>query len=637
MNDLVKNFIEVFWNFSKKPVKINSHTKYTVDLTDLLINDACSENAVEQLCLNLRRIRMESEGLYNEVVENNKLEIETFLEKEYERKQKNYYNKRVKNKYLPKTGDIFSKIDYSLLFSYSIAEIVDKYLLSLEIKENEPVSPIDYYPEARKLKRHFIVHVGGTNTGKTYNSLKRLKEVYSGVYLGPLRLLALEVQENLINSGVKCSLLTGEERKLVNGATHISSTVEMLNLKQHYDVAVIDECQMMADKWRGGHWVKAILGVLSTEVHLCTAPEALDLIKKLIESCGDTYEVIKHERTVPLRFVELDKNFSLKRDVQNGDALVVFSRKSALRLAAELESKGKKASVIYGALPYDTRKLQMERFLNGETEVVVATDAIGMGLNLPIKRIIFMEGDKFDGESRRILKPDEIKQIAGRAGRMGMYDEGIVSTLEYKNFIKKALTLEIPQIEQCYLNFPENLLELDSNIESILNRWYAQSTNSYFYKQEISEILTSLEYLKKFNLSKTEKYQLCTIAFDENIPELRSLWFDYCKKYANSEDLHKPDIDESSLFDLEVSYKALDLYYGFAQKMNLPFDEDWIYYTKLDLSYKINQEILKTLKENKRKCRRCGKDLPFNHRFNICDACYEKLIFRGYYGKNKKY
>ena len=118
--------------------------------------------------------------------------------------------------------------------------------------------------------------------------------------MGPLRLLAFEIQENLKAAGIKCSMVTGEERKIVVGASHISSTVEMLNLKEYYDVAVIDECQMISDKWRGGHWVKAILGVLSEEVHLCTAPEALDLLKSLIELCGDSYEVIEHKRTVPL-------------------------------------------------------------------------------------------------------------------------------------------------------------------------------------------------------------------------------------------------------------------------------------------------------------------------------------------------
>ncbi len=622
---MVNKFLNVFWNICEKPVKFNSRTRYDLELDSYLNLADTNECAIEHLSVNLRRIRMESVGLYEEVKEKNKEQIEVFLKKEFARKCKIYEKKRLKNKDLPTIADIFSKVDLSLLLQLSIFEIVDKYLLALEMKEQEPLSPIDYYPEARKLHRHFIIHVGGTNTGKTYHSIKRLKEVYSGVYLGPLRLLAFEIQENLTAAGIKCSMVTGEERKIVVGASHISSTVEMLNLKEYYDVAVIDECQMISDKWRGGHWVKAILGVLSEEVHLCTAPEALDLLKSLIELCGDSYEVIEHKRTVPLVFKGLSKNFDLKRDVCKGDALVVFSRKSVLRIAAELEKVGRKASVIYGALPYDTRKLQMERFLTGETEVVVATDAIGMGLNLPIKRIIFMEGDKFDGESRRRLEPEEIKQIAGRAGRMGMYDIGIVSSFECKELIKESLDFEIPQIKQCYLNFPEKLLDLNADIESILRRWYAQNTNSFFYKQEISELLTSLEYLSKLDMSKYEKYQVCTIAFDEDIQDLRNLWYQYCIQYLKGEPLDKPVIEDKDLFRMEISYKALDLYYGFSQKMHLPFDEDWVYYTKLDLSYRINQEILRTLRTNHKKCRRCGKNLPWNFSFNICEECFDTL------------
>ena len=81
---------------------------------------------------------------------------------------------------------------------------------------------------------------------------------------------------------------------------------------------------------------------------------------------------------------------------------------------------------------------------------------------------------------------------------------------------------------------------------------------------------------------------------------------------------------------MEISYKALDLYYGFAQKMHLSFDEDWVYYTKLDLSYRINQEILKTLKTNQKKCRRCGRNLPWNFTFNICEECFDSLNRRRY-------
>ncbi|MBM6839638.1 RNA helicase, partial [Clostridium saudiense] len=118
-------------------------------------------------------------------------------------------------------------------------------------------------------------------------------------------------------------------------------------------------------------------------------------------------------------------------------------------------------SIIYGSLPYSTRKKQFERFLSGETEVIVCTDAIGMGVNLPIKRIVFLETRKFDGISLRKLRVPEIKQIAGRAGRKGIYNKGYVTSMTDRELIKDALSQKAKKIEKCYIGIPDSLLELD--------------------------------------------------------------------------------------------------------------------------------------------------------------------------------
>ena len=146
------------------------------------------------------------------------------------------------------------------------------------------LNPKDEYPEARALSRHFILHLGGTNTGKTYAGFQRLKQARTGVYLAPLRLLALEAQEALLDAGVDCSLTTGEEEDRREEDTHVAATAEKLNLKARYDVAVIDECQMIADPHRGYAWTRAILGVQAPEVHLCAAPEAEHLLRRIIDS-----------------------------------------------------------------------------------------------------------------------------------------------------------------------------------------------------------------------------------------------------------------------------------------------------------------------------------------------------------------
>ncbi len=110
------------------------------------------------------------------------------------------------------------------------------------------------------MKREIIFHVGPTNSGKTYSALEELKRGDSGYYLAPLRLLALEGYENLIDGGLNASLITGEEEIIDEESTHIASTVEMMNSDVEVDVAVIDEVQMVSDRDRGWAWVNAIIG-----------------------------------------------------------------------------------------------------------------------------------------------------------------------------------------------------------------------------------------------------------------------------------------------------------------------------------------------------------------------------------------
>lgn len=109
-------------------------------------------------------------------------------------------------------------------------------------------APHDWYTQARKLKRSLILHVGPTNAGKTHEALERLQTAASGIYCGPLRLLAWEVYEKLNMNGVPCELWTGQEVKEVEGSRHVSCTVEMADITRVYDVAVVDECQLLGDK-----------------------------------------------------------------------------------------------------------------------------------------------------------------------------------------------------------------------------------------------------------------------------------------------------------------------------------------------------------------------------------------------------
>ena len=145
------------------------------------------------------------------------------------------------------------------------------------------------------------------------------------------------------------------------------------------------------------------------------------MLKKCLSSLlGDSeIEIIEYKRDTPLEVEK--KEFKIKH-VKKGDALICFSRRRVLETASKLQNDGHSVSMIYGSMPPETRKKQVERFIKGETNIIVSTDAIGMGLNLPIRRIVFLENSKFDGTSRRRLTSQEVKQIAGRAGRKGLYE-----------------------------------------------------------------------------------------------------------------------------------------------------------------------------------------------------------------------
>lgn len=496
-----------------------------------------------------------------------------------------------------------------------------------EIKEIILDNPIDEYKEARRMKRHFYLHVGETNTGKTYSSIKRLMEAESGVYLAPLRLLALEIQDKLNSENIACSLLTGEEEDIITYAYHVSSTIEKLQLGTPYDVCVIDEAQMISDNQRGWAWTRAIIGVLAPEVHICMAPEALDIVIKLIKDCDDTYEVIRHKRDTEL-IVE-DKKFNLERDVKKGDALVVFGKKKALAVSAQLLNNNIKTSIIYGSLPYSTRKKQFDRFLSGETEVIVCTDAIGMGVNLPIKRIVFLETRKYDGVSMRKLRVSEIKQIAGRAGRKGIYDKGYVAATKDIDLIRDALKAKPKKIEKCYVGIPESLINIDIDIIDALKTWSSMSLKGFYEKTDITRIIYLLNRLKKLDIdvSNEDIIKMATIPFEENNKTVFALWEEYCMMYsAGAVNLMKPTLKKNAsakkeLDELESYYKSLDLNYSFGKNFNMMINNRFICSEKENTANKINELLLTNLLDHERVCIGCGKKLSWDYPSDRCRMC----------------
>ena len=350
--------------------------------------------------------------------------------------------------------------NYNVFLNSGIITVLTKNhipkMIAKEFDENFPDNPKDEYPLARRIKRKFYIHLGDTNTGKTYNAIEKLKSAKKGLYLSPLRILALEIFERLNNDNVICDLSTGEEEVIKLGATHMSCTIEKANLKQDYDIVVIDEIQMINDSQRGNAWTRALLGLKCREIHICGALNSKDILKTIIEDCGDEYEIKEYKRNTPLEVQY--KSFNYK-DVNDGDALIVFSKKRVLEIAKQYADNGIKTSIIYGALPPEVRKMQYNQFINKEANVLVSTDAIGMGVNLPIKRIVFMSIKKFDGDDVRELTSQEVKQVAGRAGRKGIYDIGYVASVgDTQDFIKEKIEATDDFIEKAVVGPSDAIL-----------------------------------------------------------------------------------------------------------------------------------------------------------------------------------
>ncbi|KAH9842458.1 P-loop containing nucleoside triphosphate hydrolase protein [Rhodofomes roseus] len=359
---------------------------------------------------------------------------------------------------------------------------------------------MNLYPMTRSSRRRkIIMHVGPTNSGKTHHALRALAAARTGVYAGPLRLLAHEIWERLnkgqiIPAGVEadeeevdkdpsstfdvgtqpiirksgdkryariCNLITGEEQKIVDeNATLTSCTVEMASITQRFEVAVVDEIQMLSNPERGGGWLRALLGLNAAEVHLCGEETAVPLVKSLLRDSGDDIVVKRYERLTPLRVEDSSLHGDLSK-IKKGDCLVTFSRKQIFALKKSIQaSTGMQCAVAYGRLPPEIRSEQAALFNTPGSgyDVLIGSDAIGMGLNLKIKRIVLEAVHKWNGVRQILLSNSDIKQIAGRAGRYGMHGDsnagGTTTTLYQPDLqnLRRALAAPIKYLKQARIS-----------------------------------------------------------------------------------------------------------------------------------------------------------------------------------------
>ncbi|GAA5856184.1 hypothetical protein JCM8547_000809 [Rhodosporidiobolus lusitaniae] len=303
-------------------------------------------------------------------------------------------------------------------------------LHQLAVLADRRTQALESYPSARQQRRRLILHVGPTNSGKTYSALLALSQARTGAYAGPLRLLAHEVFSRFNEGKIgppgtpkrTCNLVTGEEQRILDPDAGLQScTVEMFPLSRRLDVGVIDEIQMLGDPQRGNAWTASVVGSLCDELHLCGEESVVELVQKIAKETGDECVVKRYERLSPLKVAEKSLEGDLSR-IRRGDCLVTFSRSNIFAFKRAVEQQtGLKVAVAYGGLPPEVREEQARAFNAGEYDVLVASDAVGMGLNLKIRRIVFESLHKWDGKNEVRLPTPQIKQIAGRAGRYGVH------------------------------------------------------------------------------------------------------------------------------------------------------------------------------------------------------------------------
>lgn len=442
------------------------------------------------------------------------------------------------------------------------------------------------------MRRTIHAHVGPTNSGKTHHALEALSSARSGVYCGPLRLLAFEIHDRLNTGSVPCTLRTGQEVIEVEGADHVSCTVEMTALQTTVEVGVLDEIQMISHPERGWAWSRVLLGLPAEHLHVCGSGDALPLIRSLVAACGDELVEHEYERLTPLK-VSPSLDGDLSR-VRRGDCVVAFSRREIFGLKQQVEAaSGLRCGVVYGSLPPETRREQAKLF-NDPTkaeEVLVASDAVGMGLNLNIQRVIFASLSKFDGESVRPLEPTEVKQIAGRAGRYrSLYAAGEVTCLDQRDMprLRASLGAPLAPLETAGLAPTFDQLQLLDRASrrtldfADLLRYFEESArlDRRYFCCALEHLVLKAEVIGEVDLPLWERHLLCQAPLDARDAlhtHLLHLWARDLSRGGSVKLRYsppsRPPESHSELQALESYFRALDGFLWLQQRFPNAFAE----------------------------------------------------------------
>ena len=347
--------------------------------------------------------------------------------------------------------------------------------------------------------KKIIALLGPTNTGKTYVAIEKMLKYKSGIFGLPLRLLAREVYDKCVQKvGVeKVALITGEEKIIPSTANYFVCTVESMPKDKKVEFVAIDEIQMCADRERGHIFTERLLHSRGTELTIFLGSQVME---KIISDLVDNVEFEKKERYSKLSYSGIKKISRLDRKV----AIIAFSIEEVYAIAELVRRQKGGAAVIMGSLSPKTRNSQVGLYQSGDVDYLIATDAIGMGLNMDINEIYFSNLKKFDGKKTRRLNLIEMSQIAGRAGRFkndgGFGTTGDSETLN-SDEIEKIEKHQLPDTKMIYwrnshlvFENPEKLiasLELKPNQKNLLrtNDSLDESVLRFFLKKGANNII----------------------------------------------------------------------------------------------------------------------------------------------------
>ncbi|KAG0711024.1 ATP-dependent RNA helicase SUV3, mitochondrial [Chionoecetes opilio] len=461
-------------------------------------------------------------------------------------------------------------------------------------------NPPNWYTEARALNRKIIFHAGPTNSGKTYHAMERFLTAESGIYCGPLKLLANEVFNKSNTRGTPCDLVTGEERRNGNtdgqAARHLACTVEMASVTTAFEVAVIDEIQMVRDPTRGWAWTRALLGLNAKEIHVCGEASTIGLVHEVAMAAGEEVEVRRYKRLTELT-VE-DYALQTLDNVQPGDCIVCFSKRDIHYVTREIERRGHEVAVIYGgewltvAKPTPVHQLASRptSFMtpNNPCNINWHIDAIGMGLNLSIRRIIFYSlirptiNDKGEMEMETISVSSAL-QIGGRAGRYGtQWEHGYVTSMKPEDHptLCRLLSHVPDDIEQAGLHPTADQIELfayhlpsytlSNLIDVFVNLCTVDSSLYFMCLMDDFKFLADL--IQHIPLTLRSRYVLCCSPINKKMPFVCAMFLKFTRQLSQNEpatldwlchQVKWPFSTPATLLDLvhlEEVYDVFDLY-----------------------------------------------------------------------------